>query len=281
MFFLLLKYFYELHSNEFEEILIQNAIIRSFICFSRKLHNYEIILCKARFNFKYAKLFYFFLFTNITKENFKSSIMSQGHRVKSSVYEHFTVNEDDKKYVCTCKVISGRESFTCGAKIDKPSKNESSISTRVFNLKHHIRNHHPDVFKIIEENDKVKISNTARSSSSSALKSKVSEASQHSFTKYFISQKVTVSMTPEQLKNNIELVVKNSLPLSVFCKPAMCGLIGELAEKFKDSLDRSNICCLIIDKTNEEKNVLKSQLKGCFIFLKMDGCTQLRIKDQC
>ena len=66
-------------------------------------------------------------------------------------------------------------------------------------------------------------------------------------------------MTSIQFKNNIvELVVKNIFPLSVFCKPAMQGLLGEMAKKLKVKIDSNSVQCLVIQKAEEEKLVLKS-----------------------
>ena len=94
--------------------------------------------------------------------------------------------------------------------------------------------------------------------------------------KYFQSEKISVSMTKDKFKHHlIQLVVKNGVPLKLFSSPGFIGLHGEMAEKLGVSL--SSIRNLILCEAEEQKNKLKEELRDKFLFLKMDGCTSHRI----
>ena len=83
-------------------------------------------------------------------------------------------------------------------------------------------------------------------------------------------------MTKEKFKHRlIQLVVENGLPLKLFSSPAFIGLHGEMAEKLGVSL--SILRNLILSEVEEQKNILKDELRDKFLFLKMDGCTRHRI----
>ncbi|KAL8203028.1 UNVERIFIED_CONTAM: hypothetical protein K2H54_036077 [Gekko kuhli] len=85
-------------------------------------------------------------------------------------------------------------------------------------------------------------------------------------------------MTPEKFKHHIiEMIVKNSLPLSFISQTAFLGLNGEMAKKLGVSLERESIRKLIIEEAKRKKEELQEVLKGCFVFLKMDACTRHRV----
>ena len=87
---------------------------------------------------------------------------------------------------------------------------------------------------LVQENGKKKKKSVGSSASSSAS----TQERQLSIRKFLISKKITIPMTSVQFRNYIiELVVKNSFPLSDFCKPAMQDLLGEIAKKLKVKLD--------------------------------------------
>ena len=84
------------------------------------------------------------------------------------------------------------------------------------------------LFKKMEKKKKKSVGSSASSSASTT------QERQLSIRKFLISKKITIPMTSVQFRNYIiELVVKNSFPLSDFCKPAMQGLLGEIAKKLK------------------------------------------------
>ena len=67
---------------------------------------------------------------------------------------------------------------------------------------------------------------------STSSQAREQRTSQISVARYFVSDKVTVTITVETFKKQIiELVVKDGLPISLFSKPAFMGLNGEMARK--------------------------------------------------
>ncbi|XP_073501668.1 uncharacterized protein [Phyllobates terribilis] len=103
-------------------------------------------------------------------------------------------------------------------------------------------------------------------------------ASQTSLTRYFVSDKVTVTMTADMFKRPlIQHVVKDGVPLSLFARPAFTALNGEMARKLGVSLGRESIRKLVIEEALKQKEDLKKTLKRRFTFLKMDACTCHRV----
>ena len=74
----------------------------------------------------------------------------------------------------------------------------------------------------------------------------------------------------------IKMVVKNSVPFRFFTLHAFKKLNGKLAKKLNIYLDRNNIRSLIIQKANNQKDLLKNLMKNKFVFLKLDACTCMR-----
>lgn len=97
-------------------------------------------------------------------------------------------------------------------------------------------------------------------------------------TKYFLNTNITVSMTPQKFKSCIvEMVVKNSVPLTFFSCPPFVSLNGEMAQELGVSLTRDSIQNLVIEEAEKHKIKLKEILHGKLIFLKMDACTHHRV----
>ncbi|GFG29456.1 hypothetical protein Cfor_08213, partial [Coptotermes formosanus] len=133
---------------------------------------------------------------------------------------------------------------------------------------------HPKVLEAVNEKD----SNENIASTSVTKNVQKSTGEQSQIRKFFISDKVTIRMTPEKFKHHIiEMVVKNSLPLSFFSQTAFLGLNGEMAKKLGVSLERESIRKLIIEEAKCKKEELQKVLKGRFVFLKMDACTRHRV----
>ncbi|KAM4053246.1 LOW QUALITY PROTEIN: uncharacterized protein ACNLHF_005976 [Anomaloglossus baeobatrachus] len=147
--------------------------------------------------------------------------------------------------------------------------------TRASNLKRHLQRFHPEVLKAVDEKDCIQTNEPVPSSSS---QTKEQRTLQPSVARYFVSDKVTVTMTVDTFKKQIiELVVKDSVPISLFSRPAFMCLNGEMARKLGVSLERESIRKLVIEEAFKQKEELKKTLKGRFLFLKMDACTRHRV----
>lgn len=186
----------------------------------------------------------------------------------SAVFDYFSLNSDESFHVC--KVVDGDNNTACGSKISAYTGEGSSAPSRTSNLKRHLQRFHSTVYKLVEENDnKNKHLNVASSSKTKQ---------QGSIVKFFKSDKIAICMTAEKFKKCIvEMVFKNSIPLTHFSTDAFMGLNGEMARIFQISLDRDNIRKLVIEEANQQKDLLKITLHGKFIHLKVDGCTRHRI----
>ena len=138
----------------------------------------------------------------------------------------------------------GDEESVCDKKISAYTTEDTSIApSRVSNLKRHLKRFHPKVYDKVVETD----------SNNNLKKEQVKSAAISKINKFVISDKVTISMTPEKFKSQmIQMVVNNSIPLSFFSKPAFVGMNGEIASKFGISLDRNNVRRLLIDESKKE-----------------------------
>ncbi|KAM5125247.1 LOW QUALITY PROTEIN: uncharacterized protein ACMZJ9_022334 [Mantella aurantiaca] len=162
----------------------------------------------------------------------------------------------------------------CDAKIISFGGPDKNAPTRASHLKRHLQRFHPKVLEALNEKD----SNENIASTSVTKNVQKSTGEQSQIRKFFIPDKVTISMTPEKFKQHIiEMVVKNSVPLSFFSQTAFLGLNGEMAKKLGVSLERESIRKLIIEEAKYKKEELQKVLKGRFVFLKMDACTRHRI----
>ncbi|KAM4045437.1 LOW QUALITY PROTEIN: uncharacterized protein ACNLHF_009274 [Anomaloglossus baeobatrachus] len=179
---------------------------------------------------------------------------------------------DRKHYVCQCMTNDPDENKCCEAKMSAYSGKDKNAPTRASNLKRHLQSFHPEVLKAVDEKDCTQTNEPVPSSSSQA---KEQRTLQPSVVRYFVSDKVTVTMTVDTFKKHIELVVKDSVPISLFSRPAFMCLNGEMA-KLGVSLERESIRKLVIEEAFKQKEELKKTLKGRFLFLKMDACTRHR-----
>jgi len=135
------------------------------------------------------------------------------------------------------------------------------LGLKLFNLKRHIKWHHPDIFKSTVEEEQAK---------KQAVVQKGSTSKQQTLSKYFQNEKITMSMTKEKFKHHpIQLVEENGVPLKLFSSPGFISLHGEMAEKLGVSL--SSIRNLLLCEAEEQKNKLKQELRDKFLFLKMDA----------
>ncbi|KAM4049182.1 LOW QUALITY PROTEIN: uncharacterized protein ACNLHF_006937, partial [Anomaloglossus baeobatrachus] len=175
---------------------------------------------------------------------------------------HFTFTQDRKHYVCQCVTNDPDENKCCEAKMSAYSGKDKNAPTRASNLKRHLQRFHPEVLKAVDEKDCIQTNEPVPSSSS---QTKEQRTLQPSYARYFVSE-VTGPMTVDTFKKQIiELVVKDSVPISLFSQPAFMCLNGEMARK------------LVIEEAFKQKEELKKTLKGRFLFLKMDACTRHRV----
>ena len=99
----------------------------------------------------------------------------------------------------------------------------AKLELKFFNLKRHIERHHFEIFKSVVEEEQAK---------KQAVAQKGSTSKQQTLSKYFQSEKITVSMTKEKFKQHLfQLAVENGVPPKLFSSPAFIGLHGEMAEK--------------------------------------------------
>ena len=144
-------------------------------------------------------------------------------------------------------------------------------------MKRHLQRFHP---KVVNEKDTT-TNKTLPITSKLAQNRSTEEKGQSgrgSITRFFTTDKVTVTMTTEKFKKHlICLVVKNGVALTLFSQLAFLGLNGEIAKKLGVSLERQSIRKLILEEAQNEKEELRKTLKGRFMYIKMDGTTRHRV----
>ncbi|GLV40086.1 hypothetical protein CBL_02971 [Carabus blaptoides fortunei] len=122
-------------------------------------------------------------------------------------------------------------------------KHGSNAPSRASNLKRHLRNKHPDIFKSVQEHYSEIHKPTSTCSTS--------KSEQVPLTKYFHNEKITVTMTATKFKKHlIDLVVKNGVALTLFSSPAFIGLNGEMAAK-----QRVNYMAINVQFIDDERNL--------------------------
>ena len=62
----------------------------------------------------------------------------------------------------------------------------------------------------------------------------------------------------------------------VFSKPAFQSLDGEMARKFLIYLDKDNIRNMDIEEAKKQKSVMKEEIAGKCVHLKIEACTRIR-----
>ena len=67
----------------------------------------------------------------------------------------------------------------------------AKLGSKFFNLKHHIERHHPEIFKSVAEEEQAK---------KQAVAQKGNTSKQQTFSKYFQSEKITVSMSKKNIQ---------------------------------------------------------------------------------
>lgn len=201
--------------------------------------------------------------------------MATRTKARSAAFDYFILSNDGNYFICHCKKDDDAGEQFCGTKISSLTTTSSASKTptntgKTSNVKRHLQRFHPKIYEVVNNKD-IQMTTSTRN-----MKCTVGQMSP--LTSFFVSNKVTVTMNSEKFKKYIiEMVVKNSIPLSFFSKPAFLGMNGEMAAKLNVSLDRDNIRKIIIDEATHQKEELRKTLKGRFMFLKMDGCTRHRV----
>ncbi|CAL1535207.1 unnamed protein product [Lymnaea stagnalis] len=208
---------------------------------------------------------------------------------KSAVYQHFSLTDDGKYYVC--EVVDENSMKSCGAKISAFCGLGKSSPSRASNLKRHLQRHHPAVLMLIIAKDAAAGRPTGSyipcTSGQVRVKKepkrpKRSKEGKDSMKPQLVRQfktssarRVTVSMTADKFKSCIiEMVVKSAVPPSLFSSPAFLGLNGDIAQHFGVSLERDSIKTLVIEEAKRQKDAVKELLYRKFVHLKLDTCTR-------
>jgi len=202
--------------------------------------------------------------------------MSGTKKSKSSVFDFFSLSDDQKQFLCQCVTYNKDEEIACNVKISNSTAGTSKANapSRASNLKRHLKYRHPDIFDKVTKQDEERQQQQQTQASSS-------NSRQSSMSSYISieSSKLTISMSKEKFKDYlVQMVVHNSIPLRFFSSAAFLGLAGEIAKKLGVSLQRDSIRDLVLQKALSEKKIVKKAIKEAnFVFLKMDSCTRLRI----
>ena len=197
--------------------------------------------------------------------------MAPKSQARSAAFDYFLISNDGKHYICQCNKEDSVEQL-CAAKMSTNSDSKSpNLTGKTSNLKRYLQRFHPKIYELVIKKDST-VTASAKSQKSYIAKKVVP------LTNFFESRKVTVNMTSSKFRNCIiEMVVRNSIPISFFSKPAFISINGEMAEKLSVPLHRDIIRNIVIEEATRQKQELKNTLKNCFLFLKMDGCTRHRV----
>ena len=140
--------------------------------------------------------------------------MTPKSQARSIAFNYFLISNDGKHYICRCKKEDSVEQL-CAAKMSTNSDSKSpNLTGKTSNLKRHLQRFHPKIYELIIKKDST-VATSAKSQKSYFAKKVIP------LTNFFESRKVTVNMTSSKFKNCItEMVVRNSISISFFSKPA-------------------------------------------------------------
>ena len=175
---------------------------------------------------------------------------------KSSVYDFFV--EENEKFTCSIT----KEGKLCAIEIKLHKSGGASSG----NLKRHLKRCHPDEFKSVEDKDE-------------SAKRKALERGQTTLNAFLPRSSVSANilMRGEEFKlGMIRMVAYDGVPLTFFQGEGFKTINGLAAEKLKVPLGRKTVREMILNKANQEKELLSKELEGKFFCLKFDGVTRLR-----
>jgi hypothetical protein len=187
--------------------------------------------------------------------------------------------EDSTKLymVCQVKLLPGSAGSCvvlkiCGQQIKIAQTGEKDPGTRMGNLKKHLQRQHPEEYEVVQSQEK---SRTA-SGSHSQKQQVQGQKKVDSFFAPAAPEKVLVRHNMESFKAAlVEIAVENGFSLRVFSMKGFKRLVGDLAEKLHVSLDRNQIRSYVIPAAKAEKERLREELRGKFVYLKFDCATHI------
>jgi hypothetical protein len=160
----------------------------------------------------------------------------------------------------------------CGQKIKIAQTGEKDPGTRIGNLKKHLQRQHPEEYEVVQSQ-----ALTRTASDSHSQKQQVQ--GQKKVDSFFppAPEKVLVRHNMESFKAAlVEMAVENAFSLRVFSLKGFKRLDGDLAEKLHVCLDRNQIRSYVILAAKAEKEKLREELRGKFVYLKFDCATRIR-----
>ena len=199
------------------------------------------------------------------------------NRHTAAVMDYF--EEDSTKLYMICQVklhpasagsaaSAAVVSKICGQQIKIAQTGEKDPGTRMGNLRKHLQRQHPDVYEVVQSQA---LTRTAYGKQQFQGQKKVDS---------FFAPKpenVLVKHTMESFKAAlVEMAVDNAFSLRVFSTKGFKRLVGDLADKLHVSLDRNQIRSYVILAAKAEKERLREDVRGKFVYLKFDCATRIR-----
>ena len=192
------------------------------------------------------------------------------NRHAAAVMDYF--EEDSSKLYMVCKVkllpasagsagSSAVVSKICGQQIKMPQNGEKDPGTRMGNLKKHLQRQHPDEYEVVQSQENTR---TAFGSHSQ------NQHGQRKVDSFFAPapEKILVKHNMESFKAAlVEMAVENAFSLRVFSLKGFKRLVGDMAEKLHVSLDRNQIRSYVILAAKAEKERLREDVRGKFVYL--------------
>jgi hypothetical protein len=154
----------------------------------------------------------------------------------------------------------------CGQQIKIAQTGEKDPGTRIGNLKKHLQRQHPDEYEVVQSQE-------------NARKQHSHQHGQRKVDSFFApaQEKIFVKHNMESFKAAlVEMAVENAFSLRVFSLKGFKRLVGDMAEKLQVSLDRNQIRSYVILAAKAEKERLREDVRGKFVYLKFDCATRIR-----
>jgi hypothetical protein len=154
----------------------------------------------------------------------------------------------------------------CGQQIKIAQTGEKDPGTRMGNLKKHLQRQHPDEYEVVQSQE-------------NARKQHSHQHGQRKVDSFFApaQEKIFVKHNMESFKAAlVEMAVENAFSLRVFSLKGFKRLVGDMAEKLQVSLDRNQIRSYVILAAKAEKERLREDVRGKFVYLKFDCATRIR-----
>jgi hypothetical protein len=195
----------------------------------------------------------------------------------AAVMNYFKEDSTKLYMVCQVKLLPASAAVVSkiyGQQIKIVQTGEKDPGIRMGNLKKHLQRQHPDEYEVVQSQEK-----TGTASSSHSQKQQVQgQKKVDSFFAPAAPEKVLVRHNMESFKAAlVEMAVDNAFSMRVFSTKGFKRLVGDLAEKLHVSLDKDQIWSYVILAAKAEKERLKEELRGKFVYLKFDCATRIRM----